>query len=241
MKRTISLSLMLSFVLSLLLSVPAMADNTAGFDDVSADAYYAEAIQWALANGITNGIGNNKFGVGQTVTRAQAVTFLWRSCGQKDPTTKVNPFKDVKESDYYYKAVLWAVENGITNGTSATTFSPNDNVTRGQLITFLYRTRGGSTDSGAQWYTAAENWAKSKNLLTGTAKTYATNAECPREDVVFYIWKEMTGTTSTNNNNNGDANGNGIPDYLEGDTSDAEVRDGEGGSTSETEEETNWG
>ena len=108
------------------------------FSDVSADAYYAKAVAWAVEQGITGGTGNGKFSPDATCTREQAVTFLWRS--QKSPASdSVNPFTDVAADAYYNSAVLWAVTNGITDGTSATTFSPAANCTRAQIVTFLYR------------------------------------------------------------------------------------------------------
>ncbi len=109
------------------------------FVDVPADAYYTKAVLWAVENGITNGKSRTKFGVGDPCTRGQVVTFLWRAEGEPEPTSAANPFKDVSETDYFYKAVLWAVENGITNGTSKTKFSPTKTCTRGQVVTFLYR------------------------------------------------------------------------------------------------------
>ena len=111
------------------------------FIDVAADAYYADAVLWAVANGITNGTGPNTFSPNDTVTRAQTVTFLWRAAGS--PTVAgESTFADVDMTSYYSSAVLWAVVNGITSGTSATTFSPDDPCTRGQIVTFLYRDMG---------------------------------------------------------------------------------------------------
>ena len=109
------------------------------FKDVPADAYYTEAVLWAVENGITNGKSRTKFGVGDPCTREQVVTFLWRAEGEPEPTSAANPFKDVSETDYFYKAVLWAVEKGITKGTSKTRFSPAKTCTRGQVVTFLHR------------------------------------------------------------------------------------------------------
>ncbi len=116
---------------------PSSTNNP--FKDVPADAYYTKAVLWAVENGISNGKSKTKFGVGDPCTRGQVVTFLWRAEGEPEPTSATNPFKDVSETDYFYKAVLWAVENGITNGTSKTKFSPANTCTRGQVVTFLYR------------------------------------------------------------------------------------------------------
>ena len=109
------------------------------FRDVPSDAYYFEAVRWAVANNVTNGTSATTFSPEEGCTRAQAVTFLWRIAGKPAPTESKNPFTDVKESEYYYNAVLWAVEKGITNGTSKTTFAPDDTCTRAQTVTFLFR------------------------------------------------------------------------------------------------------
>ena len=109
------------------------------FQDVPDDAYYFEAVNWAVANNVTNGTSETTFSPNVGCTRAQVVTFLWRAAGQPEPTEGTNPFTDVKEGAYYYKAVLWAVEKGITNGTSETTFEPNEDCTRAQVVTFLFR------------------------------------------------------------------------------------------------------
>ena len=109
------------------------------FKDVPADAYYTEAVLWAVENGITNGKSKTKFGVGDPCTREQVVTFLWRAEGEPEHTTTDNPFTDVSETAYSYDAILWAVEKGITNGTSKTKFSPAKTCTRGEVVTFLWR------------------------------------------------------------------------------------------------------
>ena len=101
--------------------------------------YYYEAVLWAVENRITEGTSRTTFSPNATCTRGQIVTFLWRAKQSHTPKTKNNPFQDVQTRDYFYKAVLWAVENGITQGTSKTKFSPNDTCTRGQIVTFLYR------------------------------------------------------------------------------------------------------
>ena len=113
------------------------------FADVPADAYYAQAVKWAVERGITSGTGGNSFSPDMSVTRGQAVTFLWRAAGQPKSTIAVNPFTDVIAGAYYYDAVLWAVQQGITNGTSDTAFSPDLQLNRDQLLTFLCRANGG--------------------------------------------------------------------------------------------------
>lgn len=112
------------------------------FSDVKKDSYYYNAVLWAAENGITSGYGNGQFKPDEICTRAQIVTFIWRMQGEPEPETQNNPFTDVKEGDYYYNAVLWAVENGITSGISSSRFAPNQNCTRSQIVTFLYREFG---------------------------------------------------------------------------------------------------
>ena len=109
------------------------------FDDVAEDAYYFVPVEWAVEEGITSGTSATTFSPNASCTRAQAVTFLWRAAGSPEPKSTEMPFEDVAADAYYYDAVLWAVENGITAGTSATTFSPNNDCTRAQIVTFLYR------------------------------------------------------------------------------------------------------
>ncbi len=113
-------------------------ENTS-FTDIGSNDYYYSAALWAVENGITKGTGGNNFGPYNNCTRAQMVTFLWRAAGSPEPKDSKNPFADVGNHEYYYKAVLWAAENGITNGTSATSFSPNQVCTRSQIVTFLFR------------------------------------------------------------------------------------------------------
>ena len=164
------------------------------FEDVYKDYYYGDAVQWAKDHEpvITDGVTPTQFAPAKTVTRGQAVTFLWRAMGEPEPESSENPFADVAEGAYYCKPVLWALENGITDGTSDTTFSPDSPVKRGQMITFLWRAMGepGKTGEGA-WYQDAENWASGKDLLSGTAGAYTTSGACPRADVVYYLWEVM--------------------------------------------------
>ena len=163
-------------------------------------AYYAQAVQWAVGVGVTNGTGSDSsgrplFSPGSTVTRGQAVTFLWRAMWEPEPETTGNVFTDVKAGDYYEQAVLWAVENGITNGTGGGRFSPNDPVTRGQMLTFLWRTLGepGATGyyQGKPWYEDVERWGRESGCIYGTAQPYSTNAQCPRSDVVYYLYQAL--------------------------------------------------
>lgn len=122
-----------------MIASPEPAAITLPFVDVKEDAYYYKPVKWAYGSGITGGTSVNTFSPDDNCTRAQVVTFLWRTAGQPKPSGNSNPFTDVKADSYYYDAVLWAVENGITGGTSDDAFSPDNNCTRAQVVTFLYR------------------------------------------------------------------------------------------------------
>ena len=170
-----------------------------GFVDVPADAYYADAVAWAVENGVTAGTSANTFSPDASCTRAQMVTFLWRVAGYPAPKAESNPFSDLNPSAYYYDAVLWAVENGITVGTSATTFSPDAVLTRGQTVTFLYRAAGSPAASGNSfadvpadaYYANAVAWAVSKGVTVGTgATTFSPDADCTRGQIVTFLWRD---------------------------------------------------
>ena len=159
-------------------------------------------IDWAVLNQITNGTSAKTFSPNDTCTRAQFVTFLWRTMGQPQPTLTANPFKDVTEGTWYYKAVLWAYENGITSGTSKATFTPNDNCSRAQVVTFLWRLEGSAepmqtqnpfTDvkQGAYYYKAVL-WASEKEITSGTsATTFSPNDNCTRAQCVTFLYREF--------------------------------------------------
>ncbi len=172
--------------------------ETSPFDDVSTNAYYYEAVKWAAENNITGGIGNGLFGPELTCSRGQIVTFLWRAAGSPEPTA-LSTFTDVAADAYYAKAVAWAVENGVTNGTSATTFSPDDSCTRGQAVTFLWRANGSPAVSGNSaftdvaadaYYAAAVTWAE-KNGVTGGigGGLFGSNNNCTRAQIVTFLWR----------------------------------------------------
>lgn len=162
------------------------------------------AIDWAVVSGITKGTSGTTFGPQKTVTRGQVVTFLWRAVGSPEPKTTKNPFTDVSASSYCYKAVLWANENNITNGTSATTFSPNKTCSRAHILTFLYRQQGspsvGSvtvpyTDVKAgAFYEAAMKWAYKNGIDKGVSATkFAPGADCTRVSTVVFLYRAITG------------------------------------------------
>ena len=170
------------------------------FQDVPDDAYYFEAVNWAVANNVTNGTSETTFSPNVGCTRAQVVTFLWRAAGQPEPTEGTNPFTDVKEGTYYYKAVLWAVEKGITNGTSETTFDPDETCTRGQIVTFLWRREGKPAPTGANnpfadvkpsaYFGSAVLWAVETGITNGTSETtFEPNEDCTRAQVVTFLWR----------------------------------------------------
>lgn len=176
----------------------AMAEPVS-FTDVPADAYYADAVAWAVEKGITAGTGETTFSPNATCTRAQTVTFLWRAAGAPAPKSAENPFADVSADAYYYEAVLWAVENGVTNGTSATTFSPEDTVTRAQTVTFMYRAAGAQSAAGSNsfadvdaeaYYADAVQWAVDHGVTAGTgATTFAPADGCVRAQIVTFLYR----------------------------------------------------
>ncbi len=168
--------------------------NTQGitFSDVPSTAYYAPAVSWAVSRGVTSGTGGSNFSPEMIVTRGQAVTFLWRAAGQPKSAVTANPFTDVLPGAYYYDAVLWAVQQGITNGTSDTTFSPDLPLHRDQLLTFLCRANGGYA-GGADWSKLAVDWASLRGLLAGIPGTFVATGDCPRSEVVYYLWKNYNG------------------------------------------------
>ena len=168
------------------------------FEDVDPDAYYAEAVSWAVENNITNGTDATHFSPKAGCTRAQVLTFLWRTAGEPEPTTKKNPFEDVASDQYYYKAVLWAVEKEITKGTDATHFSPKATCTRGQIVTFLFRWKGSPKVGGAKnpfedvksgdFFCDAVLWAVENNITNGTDAThFSPKATCTRGQVVTFL------------------------------------------------------
>ena len=171
------------------------ADPGNPFTDVPKNVYYHDAVLWALEKGITTGTTATTFGPTETCTRGQVATFLWRSMGCPEPVTTENPFKDVKESDYFYKAVLWAYENGITTGTSETAFSPNGTCTSAHVVTFLWRANGkpAAQAEGTEYYAEAVAWANEKGLLEGVGASFKPENNSPRADIVTYLYRNAEG------------------------------------------------
>ncbi len=167
---------------------------TTTFTDVKPFAYYFVPAYWALSNGVTTGKSATSFAPLDSCTRGEVATFLWRAMGKPEPQSTANPFTDVKESDYYYKPILWAVEQGITNGTSATTFSPAQACTSAHILTFLWRAMGEPFQLGSgehAWYEAAAQWAKLEHLLDSTSAESSLTGNCPRGDVVTFLYRAL--------------------------------------------------
>ena len=171
------------------------------FTDVAPGSFYIDPVLWAVEKGITNGATPTTFDPNGHCQRAAVVTFLWRAAGSPEPTKTENPFTDVKEGDFYYKAVLWAVENNITNGTTATTFSPFGKCNRAQVVTFLWRAQKSPASSAevsftdvqpGQFYSTAVAWAVEKNITNGMGDgTFGINTICNRAQVVTFLYRAM--------------------------------------------------
>ncbi|MBU5435473.1 S-layer homology domain-containing protein [Pseudoflavonifractor sp. MSJ-37] len=175
------------------------APQTGVFVDVATGSYYEDAVDWAVENGITMGTDDTHFSPDGICTRAQAVTFLWRAAGSPEPETRAMPFADVPVGSYYYDAVLWAVENGITKGTSDTTFSPNATCSRAQIVVFLWRSEkspaAGTANPFADvkstaYYADAVLWAVREDITMGTTSTtFSPDADCTRAQIVTFLWR----------------------------------------------------
>ena len=179
-------------------SVEAAGKNP--FTDVPKDSYYYKPVLWAVENGITSGTTATTFNPGGDLLRAQVVTMLWRHAGS--PVVEIaNPFTDVKEGEYYYDAVLWAVSEGITNGTSSTTFGPAGVTNRAQVVTFLWRyldspdavAENPFTDVDASaWYGMPIMWAVENGVTDGMSATeFGVNTNCNRAHMVTFLYRAM--------------------------------------------------
>lgn len=173
---------------------PALA-----FTDVTERGYYYDAVLWAVENGITSGTTAATFSPDANVSRTQMVTFLWRAAGSPEPQSSVNPFTDISSSAYYYDAVLWAVENGITNGTSATTFGPESAVSRAQAVTFLWRAANAPAASGVSfddvadgsYYAQAVAWAAQEGITSGTGgNSFSPDLIVSRAQAVTFLYRQ---------------------------------------------------
>ena len=177
--------------------------QTGVFVDVATGSYYEDAVDWAVENGITKGTDDTHFSPDGICTRAQAVTFLWRTAGSLEPETRTMPFTDVPAGSYYYDAVLWAVENGITKGTSDATFSPNMTCSRAQIVAFLWRSEkspaAGTANPFADvkstaYYADAVLWAVKADITKGTTSTtFSPDADCTRAQIVTFLYRAYQG------------------------------------------------
>lgn len=171
------------------------------FADIKVSDYYCDAVKWAVEQGITNGTTDTTFSPNEGCTRGQMVTFLWRAAGSPEPTGKTNPFTDVKADAYYYKALLWAIENGITMGTTDTTFSPDEICARGQMAAFLYRSAKSPAVTGSTSFTDVETdayyrdavaWAFQQGITKGaTDTTFAPDETCTRGQMVTFLYRYL--------------------------------------------------
>ena len=169
------------------------------FTDVADDAYYADAVVWAVAKNITSGATATTFAPNAGCTRGQMVTFLWRANGSPEPKSMTTAFTDVTSGAYYEKAVAWAVENNVTTGTSSTTFSPDASVTRAQAVTFQWRAAGAPAAEGTNafadvsasaFYAPAVQWAVNACVTTGTSDTtFSPNSNCLRAQIVSFLYR----------------------------------------------------
>lgn len=186
--------------------IPGVIGGNTGsfnFHDVSRLDYFYDAVKWAAENGIASGTGRYTFSPNAVCTRAQTVTFLWRAAGSPLPRYRVCPFTDVQPSDYYYNAVLWAVEQGITTGLNVTTFGPDVTVTRGQVATFLYRAASAAKPNTFSPFTDVKTtaynynailWAYDNRITTGTSDTtFSPDAYCTRAQIVTFLYRYYQG------------------------------------------------
>lgn len=179
---------------------PTTTSHVGNFRDVAANAYYALPVQWALRNSITSGTTATTFSPDRVISRAQAVTMIWRACSSPEPAAVNNPFQDVKGDQYYYKAVLWAYENKITTGTASYLFSPDDPCTRGQIVTLMWNAVGkpwsgfggnsfSDVPSSAYYYNPVM-WAVRQGITAGTGDgKFSPDAPCTRAHVVTFLWR----------------------------------------------------
>lgn len=176
----------------------AKIETTINFRDVKQSDYYYDAVKWAVEKGITEGTSATTFSPNVSCTRAQMVTFLWRAAGSPVPKSTTNPFKDISSTDYFYNAVLWAVENDITTGTGADTFSPNAKVNRAQTVTFLYRVAGSPASGSSSfsdvpesaYFAKAVAWADANDITNGTSNVkFSPNADCTRGQIVTLLYR----------------------------------------------------
>ena len=194
-RKKTGLGLILTLALCLNAAVPAQAGSSRHFTDVPEDSYYYAAVDWADIRDITNGVTRTTFEPSSTCTRGQVCTFLWRAADRPEPKTQKCPFTDVSRDSAFYKAILWAYENGITNGTSKDKFSPSGACTRAHVLTFLWRAEGEPSAAYSEladeripkgYWTDAYRWADGLKMLDQSG--VAPDDPCPRADIVYYLY-----------------------------------------------------
>lgn len=178
---------------------PEKPEARQSFDDVFPGDYYYDAVNWSAENGITTGVDAYRFGPNQVCTRAQAVTFLWRAAGSPEPKSAKNPFSDVKGTDYFCKAVLWALDEGITQGISDTTFGADEMCSRSHIVTFLWRAQHQPQPAASRsfadvtendYFYDAVAWASEEKITTGTSDAaFSPDAPCTRAQIVTFLYR----------------------------------------------------
>ena len=175
-----------------------LPEDELDFRDVYEDDYFFDAVQWAAENGITGGVGNDRFGPNLDCSRGQTMTFLWRASGEPEPDPISTDLTDVAAGSYYYEAVLWAMQEGVTTGAGAGRFAPDATVTRGQFVTFLYRLAGASSDGvhpfadvpAGSYYEKAIAWAFAEGITRGTSgTTFSPDAPCTRAQIITFLYR----------------------------------------------------
>ena len=175
-----------------------LPESDSRFTDVDERDYFFDAVEWAAENGITGGVSAERFGPALDCSRGQTMTFLWRAMGEPEPESTDSALTDVKRGSYYYDAVLWAMQEGITTGMGKNLFAPDATVTRGQFVTFLYRLSGAKSDAAhpftdvpaGSYYEPAIAWAYSKGITTGTSKTtFNPDSPCTRAQIITFLYR----------------------------------------------------
>ena len=206
MKRKTLSALLAVLMLFALVPVSALADQPT-FPDVDWSDDYCDAVEWAVAQGITNGYDDGRFHPENICTRAHVVTFLWRAMGEPEPETSSNPFFDVPAGSWYEKPVLWAVEQGIVNGYEDGTFRPDDTCQNKHILTFLWRAMGQeefSAPGGVSqrfpdgWYSGALSWAESYGLFFGEEDRFDIDTPCTRASTMVYLYSVLLGAPRWN-------------------------------------------
>ena len=201
MKKRIGPVLLIIAIMLSLLPAAAAADSGV-FQDVDPGVYYARAVQWAVSWGVTTGTSETTFSPDLPCTRGQVVTFLWRAHGEPEPQANYNPFGDVPKGSYYDRATLWAVEQGITTGTSEDPmlFSPDAPCTCEQILTFIWRAKGSPAPSfpsplTREWpdgtfYKDAVTWADNTAMLEDEGEAFVLDRPCTRAKTVAWLWRD---------------------------------------------------